>query len=289
MTRTPHCIRQWNELDRILQLDADTSGSAHAGVPPSLWTDAWRLYEDMCLVCAGLWGGRPWRSNRQDSQEGWAGAEQDIFLDNPVRVRAHGEGIEGRPIAPAAAGGSTRTRSYRRVTKRYLPSPWMTTTPSVADDDVTKDAYRDDEEEREEGESTAMVHDRQSRTTLALLQTFHAQTRFWLSRLATLLPPHCTATSTSGEPRTNERGGSAEGETGEQDEVAVVQLAPRDVLELELSPLSSLDAHFVEWLVEEYGAGSGMRVSVSVRRGWRDLLGLVFTAGSGSSSSPPSN
>jgi len=163
----------------------------------------------------------------------------------------------------------------------------MTTTPSVADDDVTKDAYRDDEEEGEEGESAAMVHDRQRRTTLALLQTFHAQTRFWLSRLATLLPPHYTATSTSGELRTNELGG-AEGETGEQDEVAVVQLAPRDVLELELSPLSSLDAHFVEWLVEEYGAGSGMRVSVSVGRGWRDLLGLVFTAGGGLSSSPPS-
>ena len=158
----------------------------------------------------------------------------------------------------------------------------MATTPSVTDDDVTKDAYHDDDEEGEEGESAALVHDRQSRTTLALLQTFHAQTRFWLSRLATLLPPQCTATSASGELGTNELGGT--------DEVVVVQLAPRDVLELELSPLSSLDAQFVEWLVEEYGAGSDMRVSVSVRRGWRDLLGLVFTVGGGSglsSSSPP--
>jgi hypothetical protein len=160
----------------------------------------------------------------------------------------------------------------------------MATTPSVTDDDVTKDAYRDDDEE---GESVALVHDRQSRTTLALLQTFHAQTRFWLSRLATLLPPQCAATSASGEVRTNELGGT-EGETSERDEVVVVQLAPRDVFELELSPLSSLDAQFVEWLVEEYGAGSDMRVSVSVRRGWRDLLGLVFTVGGGSSSpSPP--
>jgi hypothetical protein len=282
MTRTP--IRQWNELDRILQLDADTGGSAHAAAPPSLWTDAWRLYEDVCLVCAGLWVGGPWRNNRHGLQESWAGTEEDRFLDNPVRVRAHGEGIEGRPIAIAAAGGSTRTRSYRRATQRYLPSPWMATTPSVTDDDVTKDGYRDDDEE---GESVALVHDRQSRTTLALLQTFHAQTRFWLSRLATLLPPQCTATSANGELRTNEPG-STEGESGERDEVVVVQLAPRDVLELELSPLSSLDAQFVEWLVEEYGAGSDMRVSVSVRRGWRDLLGLVFTVGGGSSSpSPP--
>ena len=162
----------------------------------------------------------------------------------------------------------------------------MVTTPSVNDDDVTKDAYRDDDEEGEEGESAALVHDRQTLTTLALLQTFHAQTRFWLSRLATLLPPQCTATSASGEPGTNESRGT-EGESGERDEVVVVQLVPRDVLELELSPLSSLDAQFVEWLVEEYGAGSDMRVSVSVRRGWRDLLGLVFTVGGGSSSSSP--
>jgi hypothetical protein len=152
----------------------------------------------------------------------------------------------------------------------------MTNTPSVIGDEVPKDAYHDDDEEGEEGESAALVHDRQRRTTLALLQTFHAQTRFWLSRLATLLPPQRTSTSASGELRTNELGG-AEGETGVRDEVVVVQLAPRDVLKLELSPLSSLDAQFVEWLVEEYGAGSDMRMSVSVRRGWRDLLGLVFT------------
>ena len=269
----------------LIQLDADTSDSARAVAPPSLWTDAWRLYEDLCLVCAGLLAGGPWRNNRRGLQESWTETEEDRFLDNPVRVRARGEGIEGRPIALAAAGGSTRTRSYRRATQRYLPSPWMATTPSVTE--VTKDPYRDDDEE---GEPAALVHDRQSRTTLALLQTFHAQTRFWLSRLATLLPPQCTVTSASGELRTNELGGT-EGETGERDEVVVVQLAPRDVLELELSPLSSLDAQFVEWLVEEYGAGPGVRVSASVRRGWRDLFGLVFTVGGGgsdsSSSSPP--
>ena len=283
MTRAP--IRQWNELDRTLQLDADTSDSAHAVAPPSLWTDAWRLYEDLCLVCAGLLAGGPWRNNRRGLRESWTETEEDRFLDNPVRLRVRGEGIEGRPIALAAAGGSIRTRSYRRATQRYLPSPWMATPPSVTE--VTKDPYRDEEEGGEEGEPAALVHDRQSRTTLALLQTFHAQTRFWLSRLATLLPPQCTVTSASGELRTNELGGT-EGETGERDEVVVVQLAPRDVLELELSPLSSLDAQFVEWL-EEYGAGSGVRVSASVRRGWRDLIGLVFTVGGGgdSPSSPP--
>jgi hypothetical protein len=55
------------------------------------------------------------------------------------------------------------------------------------------------------------------------------------------------------------------------------------------SPLSSLNACFVEWLVEEYGAGAGMRVSGNVRHGWRDLVGLVFPVGAGSSVSSSSS
>ena len=230
----------------------------------------------MCLVCAGLWTGRTWRNNRHGLQESWTEAEEDRSFDNPVRVRAYGEGIEGRPIA--GAGGPAQLRSDRQAAKQYLRSPWMAT-PSVAEDDVTKDAYHDEEEEGEE--DAVLVHNRRTRTTLALLQTFHAQTRFWLSRLATLLPPHCTATTTSSELRTNGEGGGAE---ERREEAVVVQLAPRDVLELGLSPLSSLDACFVEWLAEEYVAGAGMRVSVTVRRGWRDLVGLVFPVGGGGAS-----
>ena len=231
----------------------------------------------MCLVCAGLWTGRTWRNNRHGFQESWTEAEEERFFDSPVRVRAYGEGIEGRPIA--GAGGPARSRSDRQAAKQYLRSPWMATTSSVAEDDMTKDVYHDEDEEGEE--DAVLVHNRQSRTTLALLQTFHAQTRFWLSRLATLLPPQYTATTTGRELRTNEVGGGAE----ERREVVVVQLTPRDVLELGLSPLSSLDACFVEWLAEEYvaGAGAGMRVSVAVRRSWRDLVGLVFPVGSGAS------
>ncbi len=104
------------------------------------------------------------------------------------------------------------------------------------------------------------MRSRQARMTLALLQTFHAQTRFLLSRLATVLPPSASSLSDD------------------------AQLTPRDLLVLALGPLSSLDARFVEWLAEEYAGGA----RVSVRRGWRDLLGgLVGAAvgGSGVSSS----
>jgi hypothetical protein len=199
------------------------------------------MYEDVCLACAGLWtGGRPSRSNN-----GLNEFEEQVYVDGAdtdasVRVCARGEGIEGRPI-------SSSERSYRHASKRYAPKM----PPSAQQDGLTDD---DDEEHEEGEEDVVLVCSRQRKTTLALLQTLHAQTRFWLSRLATLLP----------DPD--------EGET-------VVQLTPRDVLELELSPLSSLDARFVEWLAEEYSAGA----RVSVRRGWRDLFGLVFTLGGGPS------
>jgi len=35
-----------------------------------------------------------------------------------------------------------------------------------------------------------------------------------------------------------------------------MQLAPQGVLKLEVSLLSCLDAHFIEWLAEEYGASA---------------------------------
>jgi hypothetical protein len=124
------------------------------------------------------------------------------------------------------------------------------------------------------------VRNRQSRTTLALLQTFHAQTRFWLSRLASLLPP-------APQPEHDSMATDADADTDADSEMTVqVQLTARDVVELELSPLSTLDARFVEWLGEEYGYGS---TRVTVRRGWRDLLRLVFAMGGGGGGSAPSS
>ena len=199
-----------------------------------------------------------------------------------MRVRAHGEGIEGRPIIAGSGSVRKRTRSHRRAraSEGYLPSPRMAAgAQKTQDDGTTKDAYHDDDDdddqegmdgeaEGDEEEDAVLVYNRQSRTTLALLQTFHAQTRFWLSHLAALLPPPSTADD-------NTREGSLIDLDAPAGEEVVVQLAPRDVLELELGPLSSLDARFVEWLVEEY-AGGGAGVRVCVRRGWRDLLGLVL-------------
>ncbi|KAH8985050.1 hypothetical protein EDB86DRAFT_3105849 [Lactarius hatsudake] len=228
-------VKLWTELDRILQLDADTNGVARAHRAPSpvwAWADAWGVYEDVCVVCARLCSGL-WRSDNSNGSNGsrdqWGSPRERSGRRRRAHVRAYGDGIEGR------------RSSYR----------------PQGDDDVGKYGSGSSGDEDEDG--AVLVRSRQTRTTLALLQTFHAQTRFLLSRLATVLPS--TASS-----------------------LPDAQLTPRDLLALALGPLSSLDARFVEWLAEEYAGGA----RVSVRRGWRDLLGgLVGAAvgGSGSASS----
>ncbi|KAH8980082.1 hypothetical protein EDB92DRAFT_2107324 [Lactarius akahatsu] len=229
-------VKLWTELDRILQLDADTNGVARArahraSAPVWAWADAWGVYEDVCVVCARLCSGL-WRSDNSNgssgSREQW-GSPRERSGRRRAHVRAYGDGIEGRRSS-------------------YRPQD---------DDDVGKYGSGSSGDEDEDG--AVLVRSRQTRTTLALLQTFHAQTRFLLSRLATVLPSTASP-------------------------LPDAQLTPRDLLVLALGPLSSLDARFVEWLAEEYAGGA----RVSVRRGWRDLLGgLVGAAvgGSGTASS----
>ena len=51
---------------------------------------------------------------------------------------------------------------------------------------------------------------------------------------------------------------------------------PKDVVPFELGPFSGpVDARFVEWLGEESGGGT----RVHVRRGWKDLVGLILGFG----------
>jgi hypothetical protein len=103
-----HMAWEWNELDRVQQLDA--AADDLAPVPSSLWMDSGWLYEDMCLAYPGFWtGGHIWRNNNC-----LTGAEEPARADGPdtdgaVHVRAHGEGIEGRPMM------ANSVRSYRNA------------------------------------------------------------------------------------------------------------------------------------------------------------------------------
>ncbi|KAG6856209.1 hypothetical protein H0H87_006605 [Tephrocybe sp. NHM501043] len=262
-------IKLWNELDRILRLGHDRCCMENdAGPPPTTsrlgvaWSDAWRVYEDVCVVCAGLWMGMgSWRPAGSTGEgRGAVGLDGDDELGvnfestrsrrSGSYVRSLGMGIEGRP------SGST-PRSVRRTSAMSWSSGRATVigAPGVNEIGVSKSH----EQQATHGSSIANPEtsndeggeeraDRQLRTTLALLQTFHAHTAFQLAVLASFLPSEPTPMST-------------------------VYLNPKDMVQFELSPLSAADARYLEWLAQEY-AGD---MRVIVRRGWRDLIGALLS------------
>ncbi|KAF8736964.1 hypothetical protein AX14_013694 [Amanita brunnescens Koide BX004] len=256
-------VKLWNELTRILGLDVD--GTAHhqcCGPPPSpdgrttkflsTWPDAWRVYEDVCIICAGLWLGS-WRGNSkmsystENGPENWGAVrldgDDDLTLSGSY-VRNRGMGIEGGPII-----GSSGTLSSR-ATKRASAMSWSSSKNG------TYGRPRDASSTAIDSESTGLANDfvelrdrqdKQLLTTLALLQTFHAHTTFHLSVLESILPENWGAGS-------------------------VLYLAPKDILAFELGPLSGNDARYLEWLTYEYADGT----QLIVKRGWRDLLNIMF-------------
>ncbi|KZT03059.1 uncharacterized protein LAESUDRAFT_814904 [Laetiporus sulphureus 93-53] len=276
----------WTEIDRLLQLDAgehhdvcceplSTNTDSKIRSSTSSWTDIWRVYEDVCVMCAGLWMGS-WRSGPSPSctpsaarPENWGSirleGEDDLTLRknaNPY-VRNVGVGIEGRP-SPDATSSSGRT--LRGLARSSGMSIWTWTSGSAKTDGQPHAGSSSLSTSTSPRKDFAMIthveagrsarRTRQVLTTLALLQTFHANTVMMLERLAELLPQRRTQSRHEGPPD-------------------VVVLTPKDVASFELAPFSGLDARFLEWLADEYGGG----VRITVRRGWRDLVGLVLGFG----------
>ncbi|KII90378.1 hypothetical protein PLICRDRAFT_38890 [Plicaturopsis crispa FD-325 SS-3] len=267
-------VKLWNELDRILQRDEcidhecciPSDGNTKSKYV-STWTDAWRVYEDVCIICAGLWMGS-WRGNSpmsystgNGSMTNWGQVrlegDDDLTIDGGY-VRNLGMGIEGRPVeyglGAGVASGST-TKSMRRSSAMSWASGKATAVEANSRQASSSSAFELAASAGPACEDEDARRDRQVLMTLALLQTFHATTRFQLSRLSTLLQTRAESSSSRSGPG-----------------AASVILTPKDVLSFELGPLSSLDARYLEWLGEEYGGGT----SVTVRRGWKDLFSMLF-------------
>ena len=289
-------MRQWNEIDRILLLDSDQGlyTSCYCATPGvdsntksrsiTAWTDAWQVYEDVCIICAGLWMGS-WRGNSHTSYstanglENWGSVrldgDDDLTLDGTY-VRNVGMGIEGRPNVGGSTLNvpSTPPRNARRTSgmswssgktstigtllsssngktrqassSSFPPGP-IHITASSNDEAYTLNTHTDEEILRR--------RNGQIMTALAILQTFHAHISFQLSVLESMI--------------TRQDDSSSSADSGE----TVVYLTPKDILAFELGPFSGFDARYLKWLADEY------RVKVVVKRGWKDLLNAVFGCG----------
>ncbi|KAJ7199700.1 hypothetical protein GGX14DRAFT_661774 [Mycena pura] len=253
-------VRLWNELNRLIHLDASASShdgraccslAALAQDPKAstitAWTDAWRVYEDVCVLCAGLWMGA-WRGGAAVGYATAGGVRLEGDEELSLRayagghVRPLGMGIEGGPAIGAGGSGG-------KAVRRSSGMSWASSkaaAPAADDDDGDAD---DTDTDTDAGRREAQIL-----TTLSLLQTLHTHTAFQLAQLEQLLPPTPGAGAGPGD---------------------VVCLSPRDVAALELGPISAADARYLAWLAREYAGGA----HVVVRRGWREVLGVVFGFG----------
>ncbi|KAF9530702.1 hypothetical protein CPB83DRAFT_810102 [Crepidotus variabilis] len=312
-------VKLWTEIDRILQLDSESAhnsccSSQHHSAPPpspstttsetksrytsSLWSDAWRVYEDVCIICASLWIGS-WRGNSAASYstangpENWGSVrlEGDDFLSlkglaSRTYVRNLGMGIEGRPVSDKATRrASAMSWSSGKATvvvntvsgKARQPSSSSTIEPSTSTSPTSAATELEGlgvlDEREHDAEEEAQRRNAQVNTAMAVLQTFHAHTAFQLSVLEELLIERGLLSGRGQEmaPRTGIQGGPRS-----------IILAPKDILAFELGPMSSFDAKYLEWLVIEY-ATSGPHANVDaenfqviVKRSWRDLIGVFF-------------
>lgn len=260
-------VKLWNEIERILELDADQSGHHSCCGPSSspdspakpkfvsTWTDAWRVYEDVCIICAGLWLGT-WRGNSTQSYstangpENWGAVhlegDDDLTMSGSY-VRNVGMGIEGGPKATASGGiGNTvGSSSSSRVQHRLSSSSKATSRSGRSRTRQASPVERDEFAQQGHNDSQVL-------TTMALLQTFHAHISFQLSVLETFLP----------------KGISHMGPEADR----TLSLTPKEILAFELGPLSSFDAKYLEWIVAEYASGHRL----VIKRGWRDLFGVIF-------------
>ncbi|KAJ7641307.1 hypothetical protein FB45DRAFT_354788 [Roridomyces roridus] len=278
-------VKLWNELNRVLSLDAShhdhscCSLSSLEGKPPksplspiTAWTDAWRVYEDVCVICAGLWMGS-WRGNSAmsystaDGASNWGSirleGDEDLSLraltNQDGHVRTVGMGIEGGPrVASGSNVGLTPTMSTSKATRRSSAVSWSSgkatvnnpSTPTAKGNAVASTSALPEDDD-EEPYDTAR-RDGQILTTLSLLQTLQAYTSFHLSTLESIIP-------------------RALGPDG------VLVLTSKDMTVFELGPLSGMDARYLEWLAEEYSGSTA--VSVVVKRGWKEMLGAIFGYG----------
>ena len=297
-------------MDRLLQYGADSvevtqQSSCCAPSPSSFyptnkssgrlanitagWADVWKVYEDVCVICAGLWLGT-WRPSRDPSgtrAENWGSirlAGDDTLPSSPDRdddldakstksrvyVRNVGMGIEGRPSGstPSSPGvqedGTLLHRTTKSARRASGGSVWTwasgrgtLSVPLSLSAQKTCDASTANEADSVEGSERAAKRAVQMNMTLALLQAFQTNTDALLARLGEILPER-TAHSH------NVSSGAASG--------PALVLTPKDLISFDLGPLSGLDGRFVEWLVEVYGNGT----RVVVRRNWKDVVALIF-------------
>lgn len=219
-------------------------------------------------------------------------------------------GEDGMPMTTPAgkskSGRMARRQSTGASSMWSLPLSWTWTSTPRANanskelytdtsswEDVSGPVFNDAEDDGEQYERLRAR--REVDVALAVLRAFQTHSVRLLAKLGDTLAPHlklkplkADAPQPANTNAVNPRAGK--NAKAKDPAVATLTLTPKDLLALDLGPLSTMDARFVEWLADAYfvvpsDSGStsssratneqGMKVVVRKPR-WRDVVGVVF-------------
>lgn len=157
-------FKLWTELETILESDPDHSHPFEApGSAKARWSDPWSVYDDICMVCAGIWAG--WKPTPSIKLE-------DSPRQRPSRSSSQSTGITANT---SQSGTQMRPSADMKKSRRSSVDPRLGTLSSTPTTNHTV-------------------------TTLSLLSAFHNHTAFLLSRLAQVAPSNADASSLSSNP-----------------------------------------------------------------------------------------
>ncbi|QRV95416.1 LCHN protein [Ceratobasidium sp. AG-Ba] len=223
------------------QLQSPQSSSESART----WVDPWRIYEEVCMFCAGVCGWIGWGLGLRD--RGGAG----VHLDGPDEALRRQDPVSLQSIsAPLPTASPTHHRQSRSL----------------------------DHAEHDRRRAHRRAH------VLELMTLFHKYAAFLHARLSDIIDSHdgqpqssrkaksSTASKTSFKFHSKSASQTQALLSNGATEERVLVLTSKDMLALDLSPLSTADAQFLEW----FGTTIARRDRrVVVKRTWRDMVSAV--------------
>ncbi|KAF6747535.1 hypothetical protein DFP72DRAFT_1016174 [Ephemerocybe angulata] len=256
--------RLWGELDKVLRAPPNSSstytafgekpGPAASGAGAWL-ADAWQLYEDVCLVCAGAWMGTLRTRNLG------------------LGVAADGEGYGD--VSASAAGEARKREKYAALLEEGVEQAGdfghSHTHGETSHIDAAAAAVGVSNETEPQPNQDAGDHYHDHDFTLVAPPT--PDTREGLDILLHTAALHAVFPSNLN---------LADAVTKTEGILAKVKamtmtVTPRDLLSLDLNPLSAVDVKYLESVQREYASRVHLvHVGLVVKRGWRDLVGVVF-------------
>lgn len=281
---------------------SDSVGDGNTAEGVRAWVDPWKIYEGVCMFCAGVCGWIGWGPKDRGGFGGGGGGQ-----DGGVRLEGPDEALRGTgsgEAKPEGEGHELRETS----SPEQNSDPTSPTNPSFTSNTNAVTTTSPGLTDARRAERRAHV--------LELMTLFHKYAAFLHARLGDIVDSYesvgrkhkgstgskfsvgsksSTGTKSSGGSKSSGlsfKSAFSSSKSQAQTQALlpgggigteILVLTSKDMVALDLSPLSAADAQFMEWLAESVvrssaarrAAGGAVERRVVVKRTWKDMVVAV--------------